>query len=214
MSLRVRVSGDLESDLERVINGVRVAGPADGRWAARDDLAASPGGGLCAPETNRPFDLVVGREAGPWQEFGGLRVTSVPEGSVAGALSYSTPTRGLVETVESGRWSYRYDWRFPDGDSWPFTVRVTCGELAPQDAAGLRAFVAEAGAEPLRPTPYEMPGGEPAFAVTDHFDAPGFGRRVAWLHRPGAVIEVSVSPGLDADIDDLVAGVQVGAQRA
>lgn len=205
-TVRVRVSDDLMGDLERIIEGVRVVGPGESVWYD-GDAAPPANGGFCAPETNRHLPA-ASRVTGPgWDRFGGVDVGYLPDALSAGGLVEMHAASGLVETAEAGRWSYRYAWRFPADDSWPVTVRVTCGHGAPQDRDQLRSFVAASGTEPLTPEPYQLPGGQPAFRVDDHFD--GMGARVAWLVWPGAVVEVSMTQGLVDELDEVVANVDV-----
>jgi hypothetical protein len=207
VTLRVRVSDDLAAEVERIIDGVRVVGDGGPVPFGADRDAPPPEVGLCAPETNREIQYEFGEH--DWLGYGGITVGHVPAQLAGGSFTWSTAARGLVDTAESGRWSYRFDWRFPADDSWPFTVRVTCGDQVPQDADELERFVADSGVQPLAPQPYQMPDGQPAFTVPDHFDTPDHGQRVAWLERPGAVIEVSMAPGVEDMIDEVVASVTV-----
>jgi hypothetical protein len=205
VTLRVRVSADLEPVLERIIDGIRVVGDGEPVPFGADRDSAPPAADLCAPQTNREIRYDVGGH--DWSGYGGVDVRVVPAELAGGGFSWSTAARGLVDTAESGRWMYRFDWRFAGDDGWPFTVRVTCGDRAPRDVGSLERFVAGSGTQPLEPVPYQRPDGRPAFTVMDHFDASGWGQRVAWLVRPGAVVEVSVTDGLVGYVDEIVAGV-------
>lgn len=206
VSLRVRVSEDLEPELARIVDGVRLVGDGDPPPFGADRDSPPPEVGLCAPETNREIAPGAGRH--DWLGYGGVTVSYVPAGLSDGSFSWSIAASGLVDTAESGRWSYRFDWRFPGDDGRPFTVRVTCGDRAPQDPESLQRFLAGTGAASA-PEPYPMAGGVPAFTVDGHLYSPSGGRRVAWLPRPGAVVEVSLVEGIADELDEVVDGIRL-----
>jgi hypothetical protein len=211
VTLRVRVSDDLEDELERVLDGLDVTGPGEGFLIDAAQEAPPGDGGFCTPASNRPLTSagqVLGDE---WDHFGGVTVGQLPAG-LLGGFDHAMPVSGLNDfggpTVDHGapdHWQYAYVYRFADTDEEALRVTVACGSDFPRDAEQLGLFLQ------LRwsgePQPHQLAGGRPAYVSDRHEDLPG--RQLGWLERPGVALEVSVSEELVGQLDEIVDSIQL-----
>lgn len=226
VTLRVRVSDDLEHELERVIDGIRVTGPGEPFLVNPEQAPPPADGGFCDPATNLPV-LPPGRSAdwndrlprdvplgSEWDRFGGVTLGYAPDG-LTGGLAVTLPVSGLNDGAgpsEAGgapdRWISLHTYRFDDEPYGSVVVEVTCGSEFPLNDEQLAAHLGTKTAEPATPEPYPMARERPAYTVDGHFDDEA-GQRVGWLERPGVVVEVSVSGELVGQLDEIVDGIQL-----
>lgn len=199
VTLRVRVSVDLEDELDRIVNGLRVTGLGDQLWFDPAQQAPPAAGGLCAPETNvelRPSRLDAG-----WQEFGGVVLRHVPGDHDGPYLLSTVPAAGLYEERSASRvWRHTYRW----GSAWNMAVDVFCGDLHGHPGALHEAGLVERAAHP-----YTLPDGRDAFRARHRHGVDREGVSVFWYERPDAVIQLRVDQRHAAALDDILAGIEV-----
>lgn len=197
VTLRVRVSDDLEGQLERIVRGLRVVAPGGGVGSSQPP---SGGGGLCAPATNVLIPLQDNPLDPGWSRFGGVVLDHVPDGLEGPFVSVASAS-GLMDDPASARsWYYTYRWGTTRDMPEVISVRVGCGDAVPQDAAGLPTrWWPDKDAKP-----YHLPDGRPALLADD-----SGGTAIAWLARPGAVVELRVHRTFEAELDEILAGIEI-----
>jgi hypothetical protein len=199
VTLRVRVSADLEDELDRIVSGIRVTGPGDRLWFDPAQQAPPAAGGLCAPETN--VELRPSRLDSGWQEFGGVVLRHVPGGHDGPHLLRAVPALGLADEQSATRiWQYTYRW----GSVWNMTVDVFCGDLHQHPGALHEWGLVERAAHP-----YALPDGRDAFRVRYRHGVDREGISIFWYERPDAVIQLRVDQRHAAELDDILAGIEV-----
>jgi hypothetical protein len=211
--LRVRIGDDLEHELDRVIEGVRIVGSGDRLIVDPGREPPPAGGGLCDPATN-----LAAISSGPlppaeWDEFGGAIVHHVPD-ALEGGFSEALPSRGLSDWLAEEWWMYSYRWSSPGDDDPSMLLFVYCADWGPQDAGQMANFASTIG-WPDQSQPYTTPTGRPGLVADSHFlpsDLPGAappGRQVLWLEQPGVMIRMSVDGSLVSELDEILASVRL-----